>query len=81
VALRLDGSGPPKQLWKVKSGAAYVVSPVAVGGRYYYVEGNGLANCLDGRTGKRLWRERLNGSFHASPVPATARFTSPARRV
>ena len=70
LAIRLDaqrGDLTKSHLaWKAKAGATYVPSPVCYRGLYYYVEDTGIANCLDARTGKVLWRERLNGQFHAS---------------
>jgi outer membrane protein assembly factor BamB len=53
-------------LWKVRSGAAYVPSPVCVGDLYFYVEDNGWGNCLNAATGERVWRERMGGKYSAS---------------
>ena len=70
LAIRLDtqrGDLTKSHLaWKAKAGATYVPSPVCYQGLYYYVEDTGIATCLDARTGKLMWRERLNGQFHAS---------------
>src|SRR5262249_41372698 len=55
-------------VWKTKSGATYLPSPVLDGGRYYYVEDTGYGSCLDAMTGKQLWRARLGGNYRASPV-------------
>ncbi len=73
LAVRLDGERgdltKSHVAWKVRSGGAYVVSPLCLGGRYYYVEDNGFANCLEAATGAKLWRERLGGGkYQASPV-------------
>jgi outer membrane protein assembly factor BamB len=72
LAIRLDGAQGDLTnshvLWKVKSGGAYVPSPLVVGEQYYFVEDTGLVNCLNVETGDRLWRERLRGKFQASPV-------------
>ena len=32
------------------------------------VSDNGMAACVDAKTGKQYWHERLNGAFSASPV-------------
>jgi len=70
LAIRLDAQGgdltKSHLAWKAKAGATYVPSPVCYQGLYYYVEDTGIANCLDARTGKLIWRERLNGQYHAS---------------
>jgi outer membrane protein assembly factor BamB len=73
LAIRLDGDRgdltDSHTLWKVKSGAAAIPSPLALGEYYYFVEDTGLANCLNAASGTRVWRERLGGSkYHASPV-------------
>ncbi len=52
--------------WKARAGATYTCSPVCDGRRYWFVEDNGWGNCLDAATGKRLWRERMDGNFRAS---------------
>lgn len=72
VAVRLDGATGDltrsNVLWRVRSGAAYVPSPVCVGDLYFYVEDNGWGNCLDAQTGRRAWRERMGGKHQASLV-------------
>ena len=44
-----------------------------VGEELYIVSDNGVASCLDARTGKLLWKERLGGNFSASPLAAPER--------
>ncbi len=60
LAVRLDGGKGDLTnshvLWKVRSGAAYVPSPVCVGEHFYYVEDNGWGNCLNAATGERVSR-------------------------
>ena len=65
--------------WKVRSGGANVPSPLVLDGLYYFVEDNGLANCLKADSGERVWRERLGGrKYSASPVAGDGKvyFTS-----
>jgi outer membrane protein assembly factor BamB len=40
------------------------------GEELYVVSDNGIATCLDAKTGTEHWRERLGGNFSASPVSA-----------
>src|SRR5207302_10901921 len=72
VAIRLDGKTgdltKANVLWKVKSGTAYIPSPVCLGKLFYYAEDNGWGNCLDAQTGKRVWRERKGARHRASLV-------------
>jgi outer membrane protein assembly factor BamB len=81
VAVPLDSrgdlNGDGKLLWKVKKGTPYVPSPLLVGGRLYFTQGNNaLLTILDIKTGKALLdAERLPelSSFYASPVAAAGR--------
>ena len=36
----------------------------------YMVDDNGMASCLEAKTGKDLWRQRLKGNYSASPLYA-----------
>lgn len=73
-AIRLDGSRGDLTNshieWKTKKPRMpYVTSPVCLGDDCYLVEDTlGMGMCLDAATGAERWRERLNGTFHASPV-------------
>jgi len=55
-------------LWRENSNALYTCSPVAVGSRVYGVTDNGFAWCLDAKTGKKFWTERMGKAHHASLV-------------
>jgi outer membrane protein assembly factor BamB len=56
--------------WTLKRGAPLTPSPLLVGEELYVVTDNGIATCLDAKTGTGHWRERFNGNFSASPVSA-----------
>lgn len=56
--------------WKASQDAPNNPSPLLVGGELYMVSDNGIATCLDARTGKPHWRERVPGQYSASPVAA-----------
>ena len=45
-------------------------SPLVANGLVFMVSDSGFATCLDAKTGKLLWNERLDGEFSASPVLA-----------
>ncbi len=63
------GSGDVTQskvLWQAGQNALYTCSPVAVGPWVFGVTDNGMAWCLEAKTGKRLWIERLGKAHHAS---------------
>lgn len=72
-----DVSKSDKVLWRLTRGAPYVPSPLLVGERLYFTEGNtAFLSILDIKTGKPILdRERLPTvrSFYASPVAAAGR--------
>ena len=45
-------------------------SPILVGNYLVVANMAGLTTCYDSTSGKELWKERLNGSFTASPIAA-----------
>jgi outer membrane protein assembly factor BamB len=69
-------NGTPFVLWHIghkengPKGAAYVPSPIAADGHFFVVSDVGYLGCVEERTGKRLWLERLGKHHHASPVLA-----------
>jgi outer membrane protein assembly factor BamB len=54
--------------WSHTRGNPYVPSAIVVDGRYYVADDNGIATCLETKTGKALWRKRFAGAYTASPV-------------
>ncbi len=61
--------GQPEQLWKSPKLSTGYTSPVYYQGKIYGLTSIGLG-CLDARTGKSLWVERLEKPFWATPVIA-----------
>ena len=57
-------------VWKYPRSSARRSSPLLVGDRLFIVDSAGVAACLDAKTGKELWKERLGGTFSASPIDA-----------
>lgn len=73
VAVRQGGRGDVTRTgiaWKAQRGVPTRPSPLLVGERLYLVNDSGIATCLEAKTGKQLWQERLGGAFCASPVSA-----------
>jgi outer membrane protein assembly factor BamB len=76
LAIRTGGSGDVSEthvLWRVAKGAPYISSLLYYEGLVYMVNGLGIATCIDGATGKRVWQERIGGIYSASPVAAEGR--------
>jgi hypothetical protein len=59
-----------KVLWKENQNALYTCSPVAVGPWVFGVTDNGIGWCIEAKTGKKQWTERLGKAHHASLIYA-----------
>lgn len=74
LAIRPDGKGDVTEThvaWKYAARAApKSPSPLLVGDELYLVSDDGFAACLDARTGRVHWEERLGGNYSASPLNA-----------
>ena len=73
LAIRPNGKGDVTEThvaWKMKKGAPHTPSPLLVGDELYVVADNGLASCVDAKTGTVHWQEKLGGAFSASPLYA-----------
>lgn len=71
MAVRLGGEGDLTEshvVWRQKKGAPSTPTPILVGEELYYVSDDGIASCVDAKTGAKHWMERLGGNFSASPV-------------
>ena len=77
-ALRLGGSGDLSApegadssehlLWRSEPGGPYTSTPIAVGGRLYFVRDTGVFSVIDLDSGEFVHTERLEETFSASPV-------------
>ena len=87
IAVRAGGKGDVTQthvLWSSET-ASYVPSPVVHQGHLYFVSDQGFATCLEAKTGKLIYKERLPGvrgnkPFYASAVLANGRLYAVSRR-
>ncbi|HNS19677.1 MAG TPA: PQQ-binding-like beta-propeller repeat protein [Sedimentisphaerales bacterium] len=73
LAVRLGGRGDITQThvaWRVTEEVPHVPSLLYVSPRLYSITDEGIVNCIEGTTGKVLWRERIGSKFSASPVCA-----------
>jgi outer membrane protein assembly factor BamB len=76
LAVRPDGRGDVTRshvAWTLKRGVPLTPSPILVGDELYMVSDNGIASCVDAKTGTEVWRARLTGGFSASPIYADGR--------
>ncbi len=73
LAIRPDGSGDVTEThvaWTLKKGAPHTPSMLLVGDELYMVSDKGIATCVDARTGKEHWQERIGGNYSSSLVYA-----------
>jgi outer membrane protein assembly factor BamB len=71
MAVRPGGRGDVSAshvIWEVPTGAPYVSSLVYDAGILYMASDVGAVTAIDAATGKRIWRQRVDGIFSASPV-------------
>ena len=70
-AIRSDGNGDVTDshiAWKSSKRMPPRSSPLIVGELLFVVDRNGYISCLESKTGKVYWQERMKGSFSASPI-------------
>ncbi len=73
LAIRTGGRGDVTTThvaWTLRRGVPQNPSPLVVGDDLYTISDDGMASCLDARTGKVYWQERVGGNFSASPLYA-----------
>jgi outer membrane protein assembly factor BamB len=73
IAIRPDGEGDVTKThvaWRHRKNVSNVPSPVIVGERLFMISDPGIATCLEAKTGKVLWSERLGGTYTASLLAA-----------
>ncbi len=73
LAVRVDGAGDVTDshiAWTATKAVPHTPSLLLVGDELYMVSDRGIASCLDARTGKVHWQERIGGNFSASPLAA-----------
>src|SRR5262249_40680378 len=71
LAIRPDGRGDVTEThvaWTARKNVPLTPSLLLVGDELYMVSDYGVASCVDARTGKVHWQERLGGNFSASPL-------------
>lgn len=75
AALDLTGAKPKALDFSLGKGLPYVPTPLVVGDYMYLLGDGGILKCVEFKTGKEVYEERLNGTkgsskFFSSPVAA-----------
>jgi outer membrane protein assembly factor BamB len=79
MAIRPGGQGDITSThvaWRLDRGAPFIPSPVGVGDHLFTVRSGGIMACIDARTGRLVWQQRLpsaGGDYYASPVAVDGR--------
>jgi len=71
LAIRPGGRGDVSEshvVWENPRGVPFVPSAILVEDLYYLINDEGIATCLDAKTGQRIWQKRLPGRYTASPI-------------
>jgi len=77
-AIRLDPNAkgditPTHLLWEYDQDITHIPSFLYAHNLLFTVSESGIAQCLDAKTGHQLWRNRLPGTYAASPVAANGK--------
>ena len=75
-AIRPDGRGDVTDThvaWTIDKAAPLNPSPLIIGEELYSVSDNGIAICVDAKTGEQHWQKRLSGNYSASLLEADGR--------
>ncbi len=73
LAIRPDGEGDVTKThvaWTARRGVPLTPSLLLYGNELYMVSDSGVASCLDAKTGRAHWHERIGGNHSASPLLA-----------
>jgi outer membrane protein assembly factor BamB len=75
-AIRPGGRGDltdTNVVWKIAKGMPQQPPLLLIDDLLYLVSNDGIAGCVEAKTGQMVWRERVGGSYSASPIYADAR--------
>lgn len=68
VAVRPVGTGKGEEVWRIEKLVAHLATPLVKDEYVYSCTEKGILTCLEVRTGKMVWEERVDSIFYASPV-------------
>lgn len=73
IAVKLGGKGDVTKShagWVLTKGAPHTPSMLLVADELYMVSDGGIGSCVEAKTGKVIWSERIGGAHSASPIYA-----------
>ncbi len=71
IAVDVSGLGDVTEThmkWSFAQKAPTMPSPILANGYLFMVSDQGIATCLDAKSGSSVWRNRLGGNFSSSPI-------------
>ncbi len=75
-AIRPNGrgqTGDDHVAWRIRTGMPATPSLLLIGELLYMVNDDGVALCVEAKTGQLVWKQRIGGNYSASPVYAGGR--------
>lgn len=60
-------------VWNREKGNSDLSAPILIGDRIFSVLNNGVVNCVNVKTGEEIWKDRIEGTFTASPIAGAGR--------
>jgi outer membrane protein assembly factor BamB len=60
-------------VWNRDKGNSDLSAPILIGDRIFSVLNNGVVNCVNVKTGEEIWKDRIEGTFTASPIAGDGR--------
>jgi hypothetical protein len=77
-----DGKKETKVVWKHSYGVPECPSPLYYKGRIYMVKNGGIVSCLNAKTGKLMYQDKLRsgGPYYSSPVVGDGKIYVSSRR-
>jgi outer membrane protein assembly factor BamB len=76
LAVKTDGEGDvtdSKIVWRLKTNIGKYASPLLVDGLIYTAAEESFVTCVEAKTGRVVWAERIGGKYAASPIYADNR--------
>lgn len=76
LAVRPNGHGDVTAThiaWKNGEASPTRPSQLLIGDLLFMINDSGVASCLEAKTGKRIWQQRMEGKYSASPLYADGR--------
>jgi outer membrane protein assembly factor BamB len=61
------------EIYRFEKSAPHLPTPIVVGDLLFSISEQGIATCLDVKTGEQIWQKRIGGNFSGSPVCVDAK--------